>query len=88
MFIFICGFSAKVTCSFLPDKKDWRYYQNQTLSESEKDLFYQSTDDVNRGGSCFTGRSLAIKRIVPLIGPLIFKAHNFMMLTFLFLNFV
>ena len=36
LFIFICGFAAKVTCPFLAYKKQWRNYQSSTLFESEK----------------------------------------------------
>ena len=31
LFVFPCGFSAKMTCAFLAYQKDWRNYQNQTL---------------------------------------------------------
>ena len=31
LFVFPCGFSAKMTCAFLAYQKGWRNYQNQTL---------------------------------------------------------
>ena len=41
LFIFICGFSAKVICAFLAYKKQWRNYHNKTFFESRiDDIFH------------------------------------------------
>ena len=40
LFIFICGFSAKVTCTILAYKKQWRDYQNHFSSQENDDVFH------------------------------------------------